>query len=202
MTRPENVSPPPNCSAYTLDDGTMMKKEIWYSGIIQHKNHRAWRECRMACMSTFVVSTTIRELVFGSLNSGFSSSPTATSSRSVTCGFPKLEFGRDAGCNGSSTTSTSTFDILSLSVLTQLQGGRLLVEFEMTKRQGKGVGVGRESPPAVRAVGCGSECHEVVRRSRRLEDLEVDGGSSQPAPRPVTPSRTGDNRRHSYPLRS
>lgn len=31
MTRPENVSLPPNRSAYTLDDGTIMKKEIWYS---------------------------------------------------------------------------------------------------------------------------------------------------------------------------
>ena len=28
MTRPENVSPPPNRLAYTFDDGTMMKKEI------------------------------------------------------------------------------------------------------------------------------------------------------------------------------
>jgi len=190
MTRPENVSPPPNCSAYTLDDGTMMKKEIWSSGIIQHKNHRAGRKCGMTCMSTFVVSTTIRELVFGSLNSGFSSSPTANSSGSVICGFPKLEFGRDAGCNGSSTTSTSTFDILSLSVLTQLHGGRLLVEFKMTKRRGRGVGVGRESPPAVRTVRCGNESHEVVRRSRGLGDLEVHGGSRpglQAAPRPVTP---------------
>jgi hypothetical protein len=29
MTSPENVSPPPNRSAYTLDDGTTMKNEIW-----------------------------------------------------------------------------------------------------------------------------------------------------------------------------
>jgi hypothetical protein len=28
MTRPEKVSPPPNFPAYTLDDGTMMKKDI------------------------------------------------------------------------------------------------------------------------------------------------------------------------------
>jgi len=33
MTRPENVSPPPIRSAYTLDDGTMMKKEIWCFGV-------------------------------------------------------------------------------------------------------------------------------------------------------------------------
>jgi len=29
MTRPENVSPPPSRSVYALDDGTMVKKEIW-----------------------------------------------------------------------------------------------------------------------------------------------------------------------------
>ena len=93
MTRPENVSPPPSLSAYTLDDGTMMKKEIWCPGGIQHENDRAGGKCGMTCMSTFVVSTTTRELVFGSLNSGFSSSPTTTSSGSATCRFPGLEFG-------------------------------------------------------------------------------------------------------------
>ena len=31
MTRPEKVSPPPNFCAYTLDDGTIMKKDIWGS---------------------------------------------------------------------------------------------------------------------------------------------------------------------------
>ena len=39
MTRPEKVSPPPNLPAYTLDDGTMMKKEIWGSGETQHEIH-------------------------------------------------------------------------------------------------------------------------------------------------------------------
>lgn len=85
-------------------------------------------------MSTFVVSTTTRELVFGSLNSGFSSSPAATSSGSATCGcFPKLEFGRGVSCTGSSTIATSTFDILDLSVLTRPHNQRLLVQSGMTK---------------------------------------------------------------------
>ena len=29
MTSPENVSPPPNRPAYTLDDGTIIKKDVW-----------------------------------------------------------------------------------------------------------------------------------------------------------------------------
>lgn len=56
-------------------------------------------------MSTFVMSTTTRELIFGSLNSGFSSFLIITSSGSATCScFPELELDGGVNCDGSSTT--------------------------------------------------------------------------------------------------
>ena len=108
----------------------------------------------MTCMSAFVVSTMTRELVLGSLNSGFWSSPMITSSGSSTCGcFPKLEFGGDESCNGSSTTSTSTLDILDLGVVTQPHGDQrlLLVGPGAARPRGREVNIGA-SPPVVRTV--------------------------------------------------
>ena len=90
-------------------------------------------------MSRFVVSTMARELIFGSLNSGFSSSPTARLSGSTACSrFSKLELGRGVDGDASSTTATSVLDILDLGVLAQpcyrRRGppSRLLIEFRTT----------------------------------------------------------------------
>ena len=70
-------------------------------------------------MSTFVMNTMTRELIFGSLNSGFSSCSMIDSSGSATCFDPRLGFGPGMDCNGSSTTAMFVLDILDLSVLTQ-----------------------------------------------------------------------------------
>lgn len=43
MMSPENVSPPPNRPAYTLDDGTIMKKEIWYFGRNLKQGPLSWK---------------------------------------------------------------------------------------------------------------------------------------------------------------
>ena len=116
MTSPENDSPPPNRSAYTLDDGTTMKKEIWRFLRI---STGIGRKRGITCMSRFVMSTRTRELILGSLNSGFSSLMVITSSISVACGrFPEPEFGREVKWAGSSRTATLALDILDSSVLT------------------------------------------------------------------------------------
>jgi hypothetical protein len=97
------------------------------------------RRYEITCMSRFVVSTMARELIFGSLNSGFSSSPMARLSGSAACGrFSKLELGRGVDGDASSTTATSVLDILDLGILAQPCYGRrgppsrLLIEFRTT----------------------------------------------------------------------
>jgi hypothetical protein len=69
MTRPENVDPPPRCSAYRLDDETMIKNEIccFQFNACNLRNvypGRTWSR-------VLVKSTIVNELFFGSLNSSF-----------------------------------------------------------------------------------------------------------------------------------
>ena len=132
-------------------------------------------EGEITCMSRFVMSTTTRELIFGSLNSGFSSFPRIAPSGSATCScFPKLELGQGADGNGSSTTATSTLDILDLSVLTQPHDQRRgpkthswPVEFRMIKSHEFGR---HEALNSRRSSACGfRECRTVEASEQRRQ---------------------------------
>lgn len=71
-----------------------------------------WQERKVTCMNAFVMITMTRELILGSLNSGFSSSPVLAPSGSVnwdrfSC---KLEIGWEVGCVGSATSALDMLD--------------------------------------------------------------------------------------------